>query len=339
MTIDENVSLKTYNTFGLDYKADRIIHADSIPETYELFRKQDTLQKPLLVLGGGSNLLFTKDFKGTIIYPRFNGINAESASGDDVLVSAGAGVNWDELVGWTVSKGLSGLENLSFIPGNVGASPVQNIGAYGVEVRELIEKVETIDIRNGSKRYFSNTECEFGYRNSIFKRKEKGNYLVTRVWFRLKTVADLKLNYGSLADELSKMGSYSPANVRQAVIKVRKSKLPDPAIIGNAGSFFKNPVITESDAEKLKSKYEKIPFYIEKPGFVKLAAGWLIEQCGWKGKKDGNAGVHEKQALVIVNYGHASGLEIYNLSEKIKRSVFEKFGTDLEREVEVIGII
>jgi UDP-N-acetylmuramate dehydrogenase len=339
MTIDENVSLKTYNTFGLDYKADRIIHADSISETYELFRKQDSLKKPLLVLGGGSNLLFTEDFKGTIIHPRFNGINAESASGDDVLVSAGAGVNWDDLVDWTVSKGLSGLENLSFIPGNVGASPVQNIGAYGVEVRELIEKVETIDIRNGSQQLFSNSECEFGYRNSIFKKKEKGNYLVTRVWFRLKTVPDLKLNYGSLADELSRMGGYSPENVRQAVINVRRNKLPDPAIIGNAGSFFKNPVITEAEAEKLKSKYGKMPFYIEKPGYVKLAAGWLIEQCGWKGKKDGNVGVHEKQALVIVNHGHASGREIYNLSEKIRRSVFEKFGTELEREVEVIGVI
>lgn len=339
MTIEENVSLKSYNTFGLDYKADRIIHTDTISETSDLFRNQHDIKRPLLVLGGGSNLLFTEDFKGTIIHPRFSGINAESASGDDVLVSAGAGVNWDDLVGWTVSKGLSGLENLSFIPGNVGASPVQNIGAYGVEVREFIEKVEAIDTHNGFQRSFSNKECEFGYRNSIFKRKEKGNYLVTRVWFRLKTVPDLKLTYGSLADELSKMGSSSPANVRQAVIKVRRSKLPDPAIIGNAGSFFKNPVITESDAEILKSKYEKIPFYIENPGFVKLAAGWLIEQCGWKGKKDGNAGVHEKQALVLVNYGDASGREIYNLSEKIRKSVFDKFGTELEREVEVIGII
>lgn len=339
MIKEEQVSLKPYNTFGLDYKADTIIHIADPGEAITLFRKRKELKEPLLILGGGSNLLFTEDFKGTIIHPRFSGIIADSAGGDDVLVAAGAGVNWDELVGWTVSKGLSGLENLSLIPGNVGASPVQNIGAYGVEVKDLIEKVEAIDTRDGSSRTFLNEECEFGYRTSIFKRKEKGNFLVSRVWFRLCTTPELKLNYGSLTEELSKLGSSSLANVRQAVINIRRKKLPDPAIIGNAGSFFKNPVIPESMAENLTQKYNSMPFYKERTGYVKLAAGWLIEQCGWKGKRSGNAGVHEKQALVIVNYSNASGIDIYKLSQNIQKSVNDKFGIELEREVEVIGSI
>lgn len=339
MLIDRNISLKKYNTFCLDYMAECIIHLKTEEEAVSLFKNQNSYKKPFLIIGGGSNLLFTNDFKGTILLPEMDRIIIEAQDEEDVIISAGAGVNWDNLVGWSVDKGYGGLENLSLIPGMAGATPVQNIGAYGVEVKDVIEKVRAVYVEDGSITEFSNVDCQFDYRNSIFKGKNKGKYLIIKVYYRLTTRPLLKLDYGSLNDEIKKLGDTTLKNVRQAVINIRKSKLPDPENIGNAGSFFKNPVVTADFAENLKKSYPQIPAYDDPSGGIKLAAGWLIDQCGWKGKKIGNAGVHDKQALILVNYGNATGKEIWFLSEKIKESVREKFGIELEREVEVVGTI
>ena len=260
-------------------------------------------------------------------------------SDENVTISAGAGVIWDKLAEWTVNKGFGGLENLSLIPGKVGATPVQNIGAYGAEIKDTIVKVNTVSLEDGSLRIFSNKECKFSYRNSIFKNSEKGKYLVTRVYYRLTTRQLIDLSYGSLEEEVNKLGAKTLKNVRQAVINIRRSKLPDPEKIGNAGSFFKNPVVPNSVADNLRTEFPQMPVYRDKPGYSKLASGWLIDQCGWRGRRIGDAGVHDKQALVLINYGKATGIEIFNLSEEIRNSVFEKFGIDLEREVEMIGTI
>ena len=339
--IYKNVPLKKYNTFGLDYMADCMIHIKTEEEATTFFRDDISGRKPFLILGSGSNLLFTCDFNGTILYPEMKGmrIEAQDQENGDIIVSSGAGVNWDDFVEWTVNKGFGGLENLSLIPGKVGATPVQNIGAYGVEVKDLILKVNTINTSDGSIRVFTQNECEFGYRDSIFKKQEKGKYLITMVYYNLKINPLLNLEYDSLKEEVNSLGILTLRNVRQAVINLRRSKLPDPEITGNAGSFFKNPVVKESLAIDLKNRYSSMPLYEDKNGFMKLAAGWLIEQCGWKGKRTGDAGVHDKQALVLINYGKATGKEIYDLSEQIKKSVYEKFGVRLEREVEVVGTI
>ncbi|MCX6326655.1 MAG: UDP-N-acetylmuramate dehydrogenase [Bacteroidia bacterium] len=337
--IYKNISLKKFNTFGLDCMADCMIRIRNEKEAISLFRGEISWKKPFLIIGGGSNILFTSDFKGTILYPEIGGIKVEVKDQEYVIISAGAGVNWDKLVEWTVNKGYGGLENLSLIPGLVGATPVQNIGAYGVEVKDTIEKVIAVSIDDGAITEFSKNDCRFGYRNSTFKSENKGKYLVIRVYFKLTISPLLNLNYGSLKEEVTKLGSVTLKNARQAVINIRRSKLPDPEIIGNAGSFFKNPVVSSSAAESLNNRYPQMPSYKDQSGGTKLAAGWLIDQCGWKGKRVGDAGVHDKQALVLVNYGKATGKEIYNLSEKIIKSVQEKFGIDLEREVEVVGTI
>ncbi|NLJ42043.1 MAG: UDP-N-acetylmuramate dehydrogenase [Bacteroidales bacterium] len=334
--IYENVSLKKYNTFGLNVKADRLVTFKHEENAIHFFEQNKGIDQKLMVLGGGSNLLFTGDYHGTLIRPEMEGITLEGKTGNDVIVSAGAGVIWDKLVESTVNKGIGGLENLSYIPGLVGAVPVQNIGAYGAEASKTIGKVRAINVTDGTVREFTPEECKFGYRDSIFKGELKGKYLITRVYFRLSTKPKLSLEYGSLKDELNKMGSTSLGNVRKTVINSRIAKLPDPQLIGNAGSFFKNPVVTPSVAEKIKSNYPRAPLFSDPSGGIKIAAGWLIEQCGWKGKRFGDAGVHDKQALVIVNYGNATGLELFELSEKIRISVAEKFGITLEREVEVI---
>jgi UDP-N-acetylmuramate dehydrogenase len=338
MVIYKNISLKKYNTFGLDYLAECIIHLNTQKEAIDLFKGNTIRKKPLLILGSGSNILFTGNFKGTILYPAMKGIKIEGKTADNgfITVSAGAGVIWDDFVGWTVNKGFGGLENLSHIPGKAGATPVQNIGAYGVEAKDLIIKVRAICLHDGKIRIFNNDECEFSYRNSIFKQKEKGKYLVTRVYYRLSVNPSLNLNYGSLKEEVHKLGEETLKNVRQAVINIRKKKLPDPEITGNAGSFFKNPVVKCFVAMELKKQYPEMPLYNDREGFMKLAAGWFIENCGWKGKRKGDAGVHDKQALVLANYGKASGTDIFNLSEEIKKSVFEKFDVKLEREVEIV---
>jgi UDP-N-acetylmuramate dehydrogenase len=339
LKIVKGISLKEFNTFRLDYIADCMIRVRNEIEAISVFSGEISYKKPLLIIGSGSNILFTGNFNGTILHPEFGGIKVEEKDQEYVIVSAGAGVNWDKFVEWTVNKGFGGLENLSLIPGMVGASAVQNIGAYGVEVKDKIEKVKTIRISDGVIREFSYNDCEFGYRSSTFKGENKGKYLIISVYFRLAINSPCNLKYGSLEEEVRKLGKVTLKNVRQAVINIRRSKLPDPEITGNAGSFFKNPVVSNSVAENLKKIYPQMPSFDEKSGGIKLAAAWLIDQCGWKGKRTGDAGVHDKQALVLVNYGKATGMEIYNLSEEIKKSVMKKFGVELEREVEVIGAI
>lgn len=332
----KNVSLKKYNTFGLDYKGDFLISVKSEIEAISVVKKRESLKEPVFILGGGSNILFTKDFRGTIIHPEIEGVKIVEQKHDYVIVSSGAGVIWDNFVEWTVNKRFGGLENLSMIPGMVGATPIQNIGAYGVEVKDTIEKVRVISLANGSIREFSNEKCSFGYRDSIFKGELKGKYLVTNVWYRLMTNPSLNTIYGSLKEETQKLGPVSISTVRQAVINIRTAKLPDPVQIGNAGSFFKNPVVSLSVAEAIRQKYPQAPRYEDPSGDIKIGAAWLIDQCGWKGKRKGDAGVHDKQVLVLVNHGRATGMQILKLSEEIKKSVSDKFGIELEREIEVI---
>jgi UDP-N-acetylmuramate dehydrogenase len=335
----QDVSLKKYNTFGLDYKADCLVILENEQDAISIFNGETNLKKPYFIIGGGSNILFTQDFRGTILKSAINGINIEETGKEYVIVSAGSGVIWDSLVEWTVEKGFGGLENLSLIPGLVGATPVQNIGAYGVEVKDSIIKVRAVLTENGEIKEFTGEECCFGYRTSTFKENHKGKYLITRVYYKLSINPLLKTDYGSLKDEISKLGEGTLKNVREAVINIRRSKLPDPDVIGNAGSFFKNPVVKTAIAENLKRAFPEIPLYNDKPGYTKIAAGWLIDKCGWKGFRDGDAAVHDKQALVLVNHGTTSGKEIYNLSIQIKKSVQEKFGIILEPEVEVTGSI
>jgi len=318
-----------------------MIRLSSEKEAISLFNGTTPCKAPYLIIGGGSNILFLGDYKGTILYPDFKGIKIEEIDPGTgiVILSAGAGIIWDDFVAWTVRKGFGGLENLSLIPGKVGATPVQNIGAYGVEVKDLIQKVLTVSTLNGSVRIFNNKECQFDYRSSIFKKSEKDNYLITRVFFRLSSKPMINLSYGSLKEEVNKLGEETLKNIRQGVINIRRRKLPDPDKIGNAGSFFRNPVVESKIAGNLRNKYPDMPLYKDEEGYIKLSAGWLIETCGWKGKRIGDAGVHDKQALVLINAGNATGQEIYSLSEEIKKSVFEKFGILLEREVEVVGAI
>ncbi|MBW6502442.1 MAG: UDP-N-acetylmuramate dehydrogenase [Bacteroidales bacterium] len=336
--IRKNVSLKSFNTFGLDYKADCIITLESEESAAAFFNDRESGGKPLLILGGGSNVLFTSDFRGTILLPAFGGIRLEEMNGPGVVVSAGAGVKWDDFVEWCVSRGYGGVENLSLIPGSVGAAPIQNIGAYGTEIRETVIKLKAISIADGSVTEFSNAQCRFGYRESVFKNEKKGKFLITRVYFKLETNPGFNTSYNLLREEVEKLGGESLRNVRDAVINIRRRKLPDPEVYGNAGSFFKNPVVSLSVAGALKAIYPSMPAFADHSGGVKLAGGWLIEQCGWKGKRAGDAGVHDKQALVLVNHGKATGQELYDLSEEIRKSVMEKFGVCLEREIEVIGI-
>ena len=337
--IYRNFSLQKHNTFGLDYKADKFIVVKSIEEFSALIRQTKEIKAPYFILGGGSNVLFTSDYNGVIIHPEIAGIEIEEDDGESVVISAGAGIKWDSLVEWSVEKGLYGLENLSHIPGSVGATPVQNIGAYGKEASEVIDKVVAVDINDGTIKIFTNEECRFNYRDSVFKKELKGKYLIVKVFFKLSVNGDFNLNYSSFEREVKRFGYATHRNVRQAVINIRNSKLPNPKILGNAGSFFKNPVVDSYKAELLKSAFPEIPVYEDKPGLAKLSAGWLIEQCGWKGKRYGDAGVHENQALVIVNYGNATGKQIVELSENIKLSVSEKFGIQLESEVEVVRTI
>jgi UDP-N-acetylmuramate dehydrogenase len=336
MRIFRNISLKSFNTFGLENIAGTLIQVRTEKEVKTLLTGNHIKNKPLFIIGGGSNLLFINDFNGTILYPALPGIRIVEQKDDYVIISAGAGVVWDKLVEWCVDMGFSGLENLSGIPGNVGAAPVQNIGAYGVEAGDVITKVRTLSLTDGRIKVFSNAECNFNYRSSTFKTTAKGDYLVTRVYFRLNLNLNPDVSYGSLGEEVKKIGRPTLLNIRKAVINTRQAKLPDPSMIGNAGSFFKNPFIEKSRSDELRKSFPGIPIYDDPSGFVKIAAGWMIEQCGWKGVREGDAGVHDKQALVLVNHGNATGKQIFDLSEKIKLSVIKKFGIELEREVEII---
>jgi len=332
----ENYSLRQHNTFGLDVKCRYFFRFESEDQLTELMEENQLIANNVLVLGGGSNLLFVEDFKGLVIYPEVKGIDLVDENEDNVLVRVGAGVDWDDFVAYAVDKGWGGVENLSLIPGNVGACPIQNIGAYGVEAADSIYSVEAINIETGEKVLFSNAQCEFGYRSSVFKTEFKNLFVITNVNFALSKIFNPKLNYGSIKNEVEKLGEVTIENVRKAVIAIRESKLPDPEIIGNAGSFFKNPVVDEAFAEQLREKYKGMPEYAADGGGIKLAAGWLIDKCGWKGHRKGDAGVHKDQALVLVNYGNATGIDIISLANDIKKSVFLEFGVNLDMEVRVI---
>ena len=334
--LKRNISLKAYNSFGIEAVAKYFFEFNKSSQLLDFISDFNINEFPVFILGGGRNVLFTEDFKGLIIHPNIRGIEIVEEDRHTILVKVGAGEVWDSFVEWTVSNNYYGVENLSHIPGQVGASPVQNIGAYGVESKDVIEKVDAIDIYNISSKEFTNKECRFAYRDSVFKQEYKGRYIITYVYYRLKKKGSLTTHYGNIETELEKVSSINLQSIREVIVNIRKSKLPDPSEIGNAGSFFKNPVLSDDIVNSLKDKYPNMPTYQARNGYTKLAAGWLIDQCGWKGKTIGNAGVHGKQALVLVNTGCASGTEINYLANIIVESVFEKFGVKLDKEVLVL---
>ncbi|HEU5165827.1 MAG TPA: UDP-N-acetylmuramate dehydrogenase [Chitinophagaceae bacterium] len=336
MQIHENFPLKSYNTFGIDVKARFFNEFSSVEELeeYQMFYSQYSI----FILGGGSNILFTKDYDGTILKNNIKGIEVQHEDADHVYVKVGAGENWHLFVLHCINHNWAGLENLSLIPGNTGAAPIQNIGAYGVELDEVFWSLEAFHLRDKRIHTFTTTDCEFGYRDSVFKNRYKDQFAILSVTFQLRKRPIFHVSYGAIAEELEKMEvkELSIKAVSKAVINIRSSKLPDPEIIANSGSFFKNPLVSASKYEELKLKFPDIIAYPSVKGIVKLAAGWMIEQCGWKGYRKGDAGCHAKQALVLVNYGKATGKEIYDLSEEILQSVNKKFGVVLEREVNII---
>lgn len=335
MNIQENISLKNYNTFGIDVTAKRFICIDSVYQLQELLK----VEKDIFLISGGSNMLLTKDIEKLVVHIDIKGVSIDQENENEVFLTVNAGENWHEFVLWCVDNNYGGLENLSLIPGNVGTCPIQNIGAYGVEVKNTITKVEALHIETGKLVQFSNEECKFGYRNSIFKNEVKGKYIITSVSFKLtKQNHNFNTSYGAIETELTSKNIAKPnlKNISDAVIAIRKSKLPDPKEIGNSGSFFKNPVITKAHFLTLQKTYPEIPSYIVSEKRVKVPAGWLIEKAGFKGKRFGDFGVHKKQALVIVNYNNATGKDIYNLAETIQKEIKSKFEIKLEIEVNVI---
>tara|TARA_B110000046_G_scaffold97901_1_gene105537 strand:+ start:9336 stop:10352 length:1017 start_codon:yes stop_codon:yes gene_type:complete len=335
-----NVNLKEFNTFGIEVFTSGFEELNSSNDAIAFFQTTDLNGKEFLILGGGSNLLLTEDFKGIVIKNNLKGVEVLEENDKSILIKAGAGENWHEFVLQCIKKGYAGLENLSLIPGNVGASPMQNIGAYGVEVKDLITEVEAIEISTGKVQIFSNEECKFDYRSSIFKTTHKNQYFISSVNFKLSKKPDFNVSYGAIKGQLEQNGitqdSLTIKAISDAVIAIRESKLPDPKKIGNSGSFFKNPIVSAAEFDQLKRKFKSMPAYQLPNGDYKLAAGWLIEKTGWKGYSEGNYGVHRNQALVLVNYGGASGLEIYDLSERILLSVKDKFRVTLEREVNIL---
>lgn len=328
--------MKQYNTFGIDVRARYFSEFTSVELLEELLQEKKSDQ--LLVLGGGSNVLLTKDVDGHVLKNEIKGIEQWNLDDEEVLVTAGAGENWHGLVEYCLDNNLGGIENLALIPGSTGAAPMQNIGAYGVELRDVFHSLEAYDRHEKKIVEFSAADCGFGYRESVFKNKYRERFIILLVTLRLSTKHQLNVSYGAIRQELEKMKVTEPTiqDVAAAVIQIRRSKLPDPAVTGNAGSFFKNPLIGKNDFDSLKRRYPDIVGFPNDGSKVKLAAGWLIEQCGWKGYRRGEAGCHASQALVLVNYGGASGAEIYQLSEEIKISVREKFGVELEREVNIL---
>jgi len=337
--IQENVSLKPYNTFGVDVSAKYFAEACSVDELIETLKFSNTKALPILFLGGGSNILFTKDFDGMAIRLNLKGITEEIIDDNQIVVTAKAGENWHQFVIFCLDKNYGGLENLSLIPGNVGTSPMQNIGAYGTEIKDVFESCRVLNLETLELETLNTEQCKFGYRDSIFKQEGKGKYVILEVTFRLtRKVHRIDVEYGAIQSELEKMGIINPTiqDVSKAVINIRQSKLPDPKVTGNAGSFFKNPTIPISQFGDLKQKFENIPSY-PNGGFVKVPAGWLIEQAGWKGKQIGNVASNQLQALVIINAtGNATGKEIFDFSTMIIDSVKEKYGIELEREVNII---
>ncbi len=330
--------LRKLNTFGTEAKTKYYFEFTEAEDLSGfLASNKDWPNLEILILGEGSNLLFVNDFDGLVINPNIPGIKIVHEDRNNIWLEVGAGVVWDQLVEYAVFNRWGGIENLSLIPGKVGAAAVQNIGAYGMEIQNQIDSVTGFDLETQTEYTLGVSDCQYAYRDSIFKNSLKNRFVITSVIFKLDKFPEFILNYGNLKDETEKWGPINPQNIRKSVIKIRESKLPDPKVIGNAGSFFKNPIVETTQIETLLANFPDMPHYPASDGNTKLAAGWLIEQCGWKGFRKGDAGVHERQALVLVNYGNATGKEIYDLSAEIKQSVQEKFGVDLEREVNVIG--
>ena len=332
MVDKHDYSLFAHNTFGIDVKCRRFVEYSSVEEAQEVARQ---LQEPYLLIGAGSNLLLTQDFDGTVIHSAIKSIENQQ----DTRIRCGSGETWDEVVAWCVGHGLYGAENLSLIPGEVGASAVQNIGAYGAEVKDLIETVEAVEIGSGKLCVFSREECQYGYRDSRFKHEWKNKYLITHVVYRLSNDESRQsTEYGNIRSELDRRGIQTPtaAQLRQVVIDIRNAKLPDPKVTGNAGSFFMNPVVSRQKYEQLLAEYPDMPHYYIDADHEKIPAGWMIDQCGWKGRSLGRAGVHDRQALVLVNRGGATGKEIVTLCETIRKDVRERFGIDIHPEVNII---
>lgn len=337
MKIQENISLKPFTTFGIDKKAKFFTTVETLDELKAALLAAKEKQLPVFILGGGSNILLTRDIGGLVIKLEIKGINLVKEEGDQLWVEVGAGEMWHELVLHSIEQDWAGLENLSLIPGTVGASPMQNIGAYGVEIKDLFASLQAMHRETLEMQSFDSEACQFGYRESVFKQAFKDQYVITSVTFRLSKTPNFHLEYGAIREVLAANGIDQPSirAISDAVIQIRQSKLPDPKEIGNAGSFFKNPTIPTIQFDALKASYPSIPGYPSAEG-VKVAAGWLIEQTGWKGKRIGEVGVHVKQALVLVNYGGGTGEEIKKLSEQIQASVYDKFGVQLQAEVNFI---
>jgi UDP-N-acetylmuramate dehydrogenase len=337
MDILENFSLKKYNTFGIEAKASAFVAVHSVDELRQILQENPTKNK--FILGGGSNMLLTQDINALVIHVDLKGKKIVKEDEDHVWVESQAGENWHEFVLWTIHQDFGGLENMSLIPGNVGTTPVQNIGAYGTEIKDTFESCEAMEIATQKMRTFSYSDCNFGYRESIFKQEAKDQYIITSVVFKLtKKNHAINTSYGDILTELAKQNISEPTlkEVSNAVIAIRKSKLPDPKELGNSGSFFKNPIVLKSDFEPIHAKFPEMKFYEVSETEVKVPAGWLIEQAGFKGKRFGDAGIHKNQALVLVNYGNATGQEILAVSKDIQQTVFEKFGIWIEAEVNVI---
>lgn len=337
VAFQENISLKAFNTFGIDEQARYFFAFQNTDQLFELLATDLFQQYPHIILGRGSNVLFTKQFEGIVLKNELSGIEIIEENEAQALVKFGAGEVWHECVLWAIQNGLGGIENLSLIPGTMGAAPMQNIGAYGVEIKSVVDHVIAVEKSSGKWRVFDNCECNFGYRESVFKHELKNQYIITAVVLKLQKQHKLQLGYGAIQEELTKRAIYQPSikDVSDVVIAIRQSKLPDPKYIGNAGSFFKNPVISASKYDEIIMDHPEIPYYEQAEG-IKIPAAWLIEQAGWKGYRDGDVGVHKKQALVLANYGNAKGLDIYNLSEQIINDVQFRYGIVLQREVNII---
>lgn len=335
MIFHKRQSLKAYNTFGLDCKANLFA---SFQSKHELKKILSKAQEPLLVLGGGSNILLTQDFEGTVLKNEILGIEIVKENEEHAVVKVGSGVVWHNFVIWSIENKLGGIENLSLIPGSVGAAPMQNIGAYGVEIKSVFEKLEAIEIDSLASKTFNNEACQFGYRHSIFKAELKDKYIITQVYFKLQKKHNFNTSYGAIEEELKNIGAttLSLKAISQAVTNIRESKLPNPQKIGNCGSFFKNPVITTKRFKELQNKFPNIVGYTVSKDETKIAAGWLIDKAGWKGYRKGDVGIHKNQALVLINYGNATGEELLALSKEVQQSVLNKFGIQLEPEVNII---
>ncbi len=338
MIVQQNVSLKPYNTFGIDVNAGFLAIVSSIDDLDEIYQTGRFRAHKKMVLGGGSNVLFTHGFSGVVAKNEIRGISVVKESAEDILISVGAGEDWHQFVLWCVERGYGGVENLSLIPGTVGAAPMQNIGAYGVELKEVFHSLEAYEIKTGKSITFFREDCHFGYRYSVFKGELKDQYVITKAFFLLKKNPTFNVSYGAIEETLEQMGvsELSVKAVSQAVINIRQSKLPDPVEIGNAGSFFKNPIIEKLHFEALEAEFPDIKGYEVGTDEVKVPAAWLIEHAGWKGYTEGEIGVHNKQALVLVNHGNGRGKDLLRLSNEIKKSIDRQFGIELEREVNVI---